>query len=186
MAEKKVLRQRLLTKRKACSLERLAQWNQQIALHLQAHPWYQAANVLYAYRSFRHEISLDRLWDDNPFKQWAFPRCEGKQMIWHRWSGQKASEFNFSRYGIEEPFSDWPIAAPPDLILVPTVACDRRGYRLGYGGGFYDRMLVKLDSAQTKTIGILPEILLQEELPIDSWDQPLDAICTEKGVVLCR
>ena len=104
-------------------------------------------------------------------------------MTWHDWSGQEGIEFEISRFGIEEPYAHWPRARTPDLILVPTVACDRRGYRLGYGGGFYDRMLVNLNREKTKTIGIVPGMLLQEELPVDPWDQPLDAICTEQGLL---
>ena len=183
MSRKKALRKRLLAERNACSINMLEQWSQSLAGHLQSHSWFQAATVIYAYRSFRQELTLDPLFVSAGLdKTWAFPRCEGKEMVWHQW-GQSNPEFDVSRFGIEEPFPDWPIASLPDLILVPTVACDRYGYRLGYGGGFYDRMLERLDSGKTKTIGILPEFLLQQELPIDSWDQPLDGICTENGFV---
>lgn len=184
MLEKKALRQRLLKEREAISSSVMEQWSQDIVAQLRAHLWFEDAKVVYAYRSFRQEIALAQLFHHHTQdKVWGFPRCKGKEMVWHSWAGQAGSEFCLSRYGIEEPFSDWPVAPTPDLILVPTVACDRRGYRLGYGGGFYDRMLVNLDSTRTKTIGILPNVFLQDELPIDPWDQPLDAICTETGFI---
>jgi 5-formyltetrahydrofolate cyclo-ligase len=61
--------------------------------------------------------------------------------------------------------------------LIPAVACDRRGYRLGYGGGFYDRWLP--NSTGTKT-GIIFDQFHLDTLPHDSWDLTLDVIITEK------
>lgn len=68
-----------------------------------------------------------------------------------------------------------------DLILVPAVACDRRGYRLGYGGGFYDRMFSSAQWNSKPTIGIVFEFAYVPQLPIDAWDKRLEAICTETG-----
>lgn len=87
-------------------------------------------------------------------------------------------------YGIFEPHPDSPALQPNeiDLILVPAVACDRQGYRLGYGGGFYDRMLSSPEWLAKPTIGIVFEFAYLTELPIDSWDRPLKAICTETSV----
>ncbi|HEY9652178.1 MAG TPA: 5-formyltetrahydrofolate cyclo-ligase, partial [Coleofasciculaceae cyanobacterium] len=71
--------------------------------------------------------------------------------------------------------------AEVDLILVPAVACDRRGYRLGYGGGFYDRMLSSAEWGSKPTIGIVFEFAYLPRLPIEPWDKPLHAICTNLG-----
>jgi 5-formyltetrahydrofolate cyclo-ligase len=68
-----------------------------------------------------------------------------------------------------------------DLILVPAVACDLRGYRLGYGGGFYDRMLSSAEWASKPTIGIVFEFAYLPRLPIDDWDKVLQGVCTETG-----
>ncbi|NES71751.1 MAG: 5-formyltetrahydrofolate cyclo-ligase, partial [Okeania sp. SIO2D1] len=56
------------------------------------------------------------------------------------------------------------------------------GYRLGYGSGFYDRMLSSEEWASKPTIGIVFEFGYLQQLPIDSWDRPLNAVCTENGV----
>lgn len=68
-----------------------------------------------------------------------------------------------------------------DLILVPAVACDRHGYRLGYGGGFYDRMLSLNEWTTPPTVGIVFDFAYLPQLPIDRWDKPLQAVCTETG-----
>ena len=71
----------------------------------------------------------------------------------------------------------------PEVLIVPLLAFDARGYRLGYGGGFYDRTLQRLRSRRT-TLAIGFAFAAQEvaEVPIDATDQKLDAIVTETGV----
>ena len=76
---------------------------------------------------------------------------------------------------------DWMI---PQIVIVPLVAFDRRGGRLGYGGGFYDRTLEKLRAAQpTMAIGFAYTAQEDEDLPLEPTDQPLDLIVTEQGVI---
>jgi 5-formyltetrahydrofolate cyclo-ligase len=83
-----------------------------------------------------------------------------------------------------EPLPTAPLinAEDVDLILVPSVACDRLGYRLGYGGGFYDRLLTNSAWSTKKTIGITFDFACLPRLPIDAWDRPLTAVCTEAGL----
>ncbi|MCC6863977.1 MAG: 5-formyltetrahydrofolate cyclo-ligase [Rhodobacteraceae bacterium] len=71
----------------------------------------------------------------------------------------------------------------PEVLIVPLVGFDARGYRLGYGGGFYDRTLAML-RAKRPTIAVGFSFAAQElpEVPIDEYDQRLDAIVTEKGL----
>lgn len=69
----------------------------------------------------------------------------------------------------------------PDLLLVPMLAFDRRGYRLGYGGGFYDRTLEMLRKMKPVTaIGVAYAAQEMPEVPHASYDQPLDWIMTER------
>ena len=70
----------------------------------------------------------------------------------------------------------------PDVLLVPMLAFDRRGYRLGYGGGYYDRTLAVLRALKPITaIGIAYSGQEIAEVPNGSWDEPLDWIVTERG-----
>jgi 5-formyltetrahydrofolate cyclo-ligase len=73
----------------------------------------------------------------------------------------------------------------PEVLIVPLLAWDRRGYRLGYGGGFYDRTLEGL-RARGPVLAVGYAFSAQEvaEVPTDAFDQRLDAVVTEKGVTL--
>ncbi len=72
----------------------------------------------------------------------------------------------------------------PDVLLVPMLAFDRRGYRLGYGGGFYDRTLAELRKLKpVVAIGVAYAMQEMDEVPTASYDEPLDWILTERGVI---
>ncbi|MGB3314889.1 MAG: 5-formyltetrahydrofolate cyclo-ligase [Albidovulum sp.] len=75
---------------------------------------------------------------------------------------------------------DWVV---PDVLIVPLLAFDRRGFRLGYGGGFYDRTLEGLRARKPVTaIGFAYSVQEVPEVPIEPTDQPLDLIVTEREV----
>jgi 5-formyltetrahydrofolate cyclo-ligase len=72
----------------------------------------------------------------------------------------------------------------PDVLLVPMLAFDRRGYRLGYGGGFYDRTLAELRKLKpVVAIGVAYALQEMDEIPAAPYDEPLDWILTERGVI---
>ena len=153
----------------------------------QSSPLVAQAKTVLAYVSFRQEPDLSRLFAETSkegTKIWGFPRCVEKSLIWHQW--KPGELLQTGAYGIWEHHADLPIISPleVDLILVPSVACDQRGYRLGYGGGYYDRMLSSAEWQSIPTLGILFDYAYLTELPIDDWDQPLKGICTEEGLRL--
>ena len=76
---------------------------------------------------------------------------------------------------------DW---IEPEIVIVPLVAFDRKGGRLGYGGGFYDRTLERLRARRaTLAIGFAFAAQEDENLPLEPTDQPLDMIITETGII---
>jgi 5-formyltetrahydrofolate cyclo-ligase len=88
-------------------------------------------------------------------------------------------------YGIKEPMEEYvrPTSSEQlDLIIVPAVAYDRRGYRIGYGGGYYDRFLSSLDK-DIVTIGIAFDIQIVGEVPVQPFDIPVDMVITESGII---
>lgn len=179
---KRHLRSTLLTQRKALSQEEWQVKSQQLCERLIRLPLLQAAQTILVYRSFRCEPDLNTLWEKvGHSKKWGLPRCQGSNLTWHEWSIHENLPFVRNRFNIEEPGADWPKLSVTDidLILVPTVACDRQGYRLGYGGGFYDHLLQQPEWRSIPTIGVVFDDFILDCLPSDPWDQPLDAIASE-------
>lgn len=87
------------------------------------------------------------------------------------------------RFGILEPDPGRCHPAqdkPPEVAVVPGVAFDRRGYRLGFGGGYYDRLFARPQMARTLRIGLAYDFQIVDRLPIEPWDQPMHAVCTPK------
>jgi 5,10-methenyltetrahydrofolate synthetase len=82
-------------------------------------------------------------------------------------------------YGIPIPAT--PPAPPPDVLLIPLVAFDAAGYRLGYGGGYFDRTLAALDP-RPLSVGVGFELARVADLQPAPHDIPLDRIVTEAGV----
>lgn len=73
----------------------------------------------------------------------------------------------------------------PQVLIVPLLAFDRRGFRLGYGGGFYDRTLERLRQRHSVlAVGFAFAAQEVPEVPTENTDQPLDAIVTDQGVIL--
>ena len=92
-----------------------------------------------------------------------------------------------SPWGVLQPAAEAEALAP-DVVLVPLVAADRSGTRIGHGKGHYDRALAHLrESGRVLAIGVgwEPQIL-DEPIPADPWDVPLDALATPAGWIDCR
>ena len=86
-------------------------------------------------------------------------------------------------YGVPVPAREAE-AVIPDLVLVPILAFDRRGYRLGYGGGYYDRTISKLrEQANVLTVGLAFSGQVRDDLPVGSHDVQLDWIVTESAAL---
>ena len=176
-SSKNLLRKKILKQRQELSEKEWQSKSNLICNRLHNSSLFTRANIIFAYFSFRKEADLTSLFSLN--KIWAFPRCVDKSLVWHLW--KPGEELFTDKYGIEIPSKTSPIVSitSADLILIPTVACDRQRYRLGYGGGFYDRLLASFKRSEVCTIGITFDFALIKQLPIDTWDIKLDYICTE-------
>ncbi len=88
-------------------------------------------------------------------------------------------------HGIHEPQSHWPVVSP-DILLVPLLAFDARGHRLGYGGGYYDRTLFQLAAGGKRphAIGIAYAGQQTASLPDEAHDMALDGVLTEGGLTI--
>jgi len=165
----------------------LARANPGIALRLAEHV--EALNihggsVIGAYIAVKDEadpfLLLERLIAKNCAV--ALPRVIAKDepLAFHRW--KRGDKLEKGAFEILEPSEDTPLAFP-HIVLVPLLAFDARGHRLGYGGGFYDRTLDFLRANSTvRAIGVAYAGQEVPELPREDHDHVLDAIITENGI----
>lgn len=114
-------------------------------------------------------------------KRVLLPRCLPKRQMEARWLRDEA-ELIPGVFGIPEPSERCPLVSKEeiDLILVPALCCDRMGYRLGKGGGYYDRYLANYSGL---TVAFCRKLLLQESLPWEDFDQRVSLVLTEEGLV---
>lgn len=113
-------------------------------------------------------------------KRLALPRCERRGVMHARlWDGAAESLVR-SKFGILEPVPSAPVIPPVelDLVVIPGVGFDREGYRLGWGGGFYDRYLPGVGGAK---VGIAFGVQIVDRLPREAHDVQLDGVVTEAG-----
>ena len=108
-------------------------------------------------------------------------RTQGRALTFRAW--KPGDPLVVGRFSIPEP-DEKTRQRRPDLILVPLIAFDRHGYRLGYGGGFYDRYLAQHRANRTlRAIGIAFAAQEVDELPREETDEPLDAVVTDERVI---
>jgi len=190
--DKEVLRaemrrkRRNLTQQERDGLSRAA-----ASLLLQTPAWQQAHSVA-LYIAVRGEMDTGPLlraaWQSG--KQVLLPQCvPGGPAALRFIPCQGLEALAPGAFGIPEPQNTTGpscIGAPevvPDLVVAPGIAFDRTGTRLGQGGGFYDRYFFRPEIADVLRIGYIYAFQLVEHLQRDSWDQPVDCICTEQKIL---
>jgi 5-formyltetrahydrofolate cyclo-ligase len=107
--------------------------------------------------------------------------ANGEPLVFRCWA--PGDDMTSGPYGVQEPL---PSAREfiPDILLVPLLAFDRRGYRLGYGGGFYDRTLERLRAnGRPVAVGIAFAGQEVDAVPVAAYDQPLDWVVTEREAI---
>ncbi|MEO7065984.1 MAG: 5-formyltetrahydrofolate cyclo-ligase [Rhodanobacter sp.] len=113
-----------------------------------------------------------------------------KQLLFAPWAF--GDDVQPNRYGIPEPMTprEWFTPEQLNLVLVPLVGFDRRGHRLGYGGGYYDRSFAFLKQqarpATPLLVGIGYAFQQLETIDAQAWDIPLDFIATDKELIDCQ
>lgn len=162
------------------------QLSQQICACIRSSEIFQKSHRIFAYFATQGEPDLTELWQTSSHKVWAFPRCEQQNLKWHPLQIDRLNmDTSRGKYGLTMPHQELPeiSLSSADLLLIPALAIDNQGIRLGYGGGFYDRCLA---DQSMFTIGITYSQFLVDRLPRDKWDIPLASICTEQGLRLIQ
>jgi 5-formyltetrahydrofolate cyclo-ligase len=118
----------------------------------------------------------------------ALPATLGDKIFFYKISPMNyinGDQMILSKFGIKEPSpSPADLIDDIDLLIVPGIAFDRKGYRIGYGRGFYDRYLQRKKCNFSVGLGFELQ-LLNENLPHEKFDQRVNAIATEEKIVLC-
>lgn len=145
----------------------------------------QGKGIWAAYKAFKNEYSNEQAVQASAHIQWVYPRVNGNQLEFYLAS--QDSDFEISGLGILEPKADSTKKIAIEQItgfLVPGLAFDTLGNRLGYGGGFYDRTLEI--HAKAFKVGLAYSCQLSDqELLSSSKDQKMDYIISEDAVIAC-
>jgi 5-formyltetrahydrofolate cyclo-ligase len=177
MGSKSQLRAQFLAERDELDQAIRQDWDLQLLSHFMKHDKVIAANHVSCYVSYGNEINtvpiLTELWRRG--KQVSVPRIisktEGMEMV----SIQSMADLSEGKYGILAPSNEVPaITKSPDVILVPGLAFDREGYRIGYGGGFYDRFLALHPTSYTIALAYKKQMV--QSLPREPFDISVDEV----------
>lgn len=180
--QKKSLREQLNTQLDTCSQENLEQWGQSIQKRVLASDLFLNAKSIALYQAFIHEVGTELLFEQsrNSGKKIAFPKVEQEGSALTFFWVNALDQLQKSKWGILEP--DESLGAQRaslneiDLMLLPALAFDSLGYRLGRGKGFYDRTL---KGFLGQRLGLAYSFQILQHLPQDAWDERVSWIATE-------
>jgi len=186
--EKAVLRRQFLQARQGLDPALRAEWSRRAQAAVIASHWFAAAAVILLYLPIRGEVATDRIAAAarSGGKRLLLPRVRERPrgLLLHDWVGEAVP----GAYGILEPAPDWPVVDPGlvDLAVVPGVAFDRVGGRLGYGGGYYDRTLPAIRAANpaARFVGLAYGMQVVDRLSRAAHDLPVDGLVTEEGWIV--
>ena len=176
--EKAELRRFIRTTRRPIDSTKLAEWSSVISERLLSHPKVQSAKTILLYHSLPDEVQTTQLLTvlHSMNKLILLPKIIGDGIMELRvYTGENS--LSKGQYGIMEPigevFSDYENI---DVAIIPGMAFDKKGHRLGRGKGYYDRLLPQLHN--TYTIGICFPFQLLDSVPVTSHDIPVDEVIT--------
>ena len=191
-AEKKALRNKILSLRDALSLDERRQKSNAIQSMLFSLPEFAAAQRLALFISFRSEVLTESIIRAalSLSKVIAVPITDlaRKQLSLSRITDYD-TDLAPGTWGIPEPKPDRirPVTSDElDLVIAPGVALDRKGRRIGYGGGFYDGLLRAMP-AKKPVVALAYALQIVDYVPADpAHDEPVDIIITEEDVIYCK
>lgn len=176
--QKSQLRKHCRTLRMELGEERRALASLSICKQIERWDIFQQRHTILTYMPIKFEADLTPLLERHPHKRWILPRiipAEDNRMVFHPYD---ANRLVLHPFGMAEPASDSPMIDPKEmeLVLAPGLAFDRLGFRLGYGGGYFDRFLKYFNGVSA---GIVFRDLLFEKIPSSAHDIPMHWIITE-------
>ena len=173
--DKKALRTMIRTQKRAMTEAQIQAKSEALAEKLYASDLYRNAKTIYGYLPYNQEVRtvpmLKRALKDG--KQVAVPKVYGEEMRFILMEDLDAVETGYA--GIPEPVADGPVACDPTaLVLMPGLAFDPQGHRVGYGGGFYDRFLEQ--EPDHPTLALCYDFQMLQHLETEDHDIPVDRV----------
>ena len=173
--DKKELRRQIREKKRAMTEEQIVSASQRLGELFAACPEYQQAKTIYGYLPYNQEVRtvpmLERALAEG--KRVAVPKVYGDDMKFIYITDMERIEAGYA--GIPEPIDDGPVADDTTaLVLMPGLAFDPQGHRIGYGGGFYDRFLAQ--EPDHPTVALCYDFQMLPQLDTEEFDIPVDRV----------
>ena len=172
---KQMLRQQIRQQKRAMTDAQIEEKSARLGQLFAETEAYRNASTIYGYLPYNQEVRtvpmLERALRDG--KRVAVPKCYGDEMRFIYLEDLSQVEKGYA--GIPEPIADGPVAEDTSaLVLMPGLAFDPQGHRIGYGGGFYDRFLEK--EPNHPTVALCYDFQMLPELKTEEFDIPVDLV----------
>lgn len=194
VVDKKELRKEFIAKRNALSIENQYKKSEAISKRLIALKEFRDANKILMYTNIRSEVITTDIYEEALLlrKDIYYPRVQGDTMEFYQVND--TTEFDVSRFGIREPLPESTKRYEPEekgviFVLMPGAVFDRRGNRIGYGGGYYDKYLewlcqqVKKENVIKVAVAFACQVVEDGILMKEEHDVCVDYVVTEKEVI---
>lgn len=173
--DKQALRKEIREKKRAMTEEQILSKSEILGQLFAASEAYKQAKTIYGYLPYNQEVRtvamLQKALDDG--KRVAVPKCYGDEMRFIYLDDLSRVEKGYCN--IPEPMEDGPIADDPTaLVLMPGLAFDPAGHRMGYGGGFYDKFLAR--EPNHPTLALCYDFQMMDKLETEAHDIPVDYV----------
>lgn len=182
--EKETLRREMLAERRALSFDDVNRMSAMLTEQIEQLPEYRKAHRIMAFLAMKGESNLDELIAHalSEGKEVYVPVCLPERQME---AGRLTSMDHFEKgpLGLRNIPAGYEVCRPEDLdlVLVPGIACDREGHRLGMGAGYYDRYLEHIPFH--KRVITIWDFQVLPKVPADEWDLPMSAIVTDKQII---
>lgn len=173
---KREIRKQMLAKRKALSVEQVKIAGEGVFQNLLQLSEFCLAKSCFCYVDFKNEVPTKKIRDYFSQKTLLIPVVQGD--IMQAVKGEVLEVKN--QYGIDEPAKFEVVKNTPDIAIIPLLACDKKGNRIGFGKGYYDKWL---SGKNLVKIGVCYDFQLLESVPSEPTDIRLDYIVTEKEII---
>ena len=173
--DKKALRAEIRAKKRAMTAQEIKEKSAALAKAFYETAEYKNAKTIYGYLPYNQEVRTTQMLAHAlaDGKQVAVPKVYGDEMKFILLSDLSQVAKGYA--GIPEPIADGPVAADPTaLVLMPGLAFDPEGHRLGYGGGFYDKFLAA--EPDHPTLALCYDFQMLPHLDTESYDIPVDRV----------